>query len=129
MTASAAQPREWTVTLPYTAPPLTLNQRLHWAEKARRVRELREAVEWKLREARVPPLRRCSVELHWRPGMTRTRDRDNLTATSKPCFDEIVAAGICADDSPEWMDQLMPVIHPADRRLPPVLWIVIREVP
>ena len=31
----------WTIRLPYTTPPLTLNGRLHWATKARITREVR----------------------------------------------------------------------------------------
>ena len=112
----------WTVTLPYIAPPLTLNQRLHWAARSRLTRGLRESTAWL---ANLPALPSVHVVLHYRPADNRRRDPDNIVATLKPCLDGLVDAGIVPDDTPQFVSWSQPVIHPADKRLGPALWLEI----
>ena len=105
-------------------PPLTLNQRLHWSEKARRTKTVRQAVGWAAKAAKIGyMLDHISVQLHFATGDERRRDADNLTATQKPCFDGLVDAHVIPDDTPRHLTWWAPEIvnGPGKRRL----WITI----
>ena len=68
----------WTLRLPYTTPPLTLNDRHHWRTKARITRRIHADVTWALHHAHVPPCPAIHVQLVYIPRDRRTRDEDNL---------------------------------------------------
>lgn len=109
MTApAAAEPRTWTVELPPGLRLLSLNQRLHWAERARITRGLRQAAFVVARNAHIPPLERASVTVEYRPPLaTRRRDLDNVPAASgKPAIDGIVDARVLRDDAPPYVTDL-----------------------
>ncbi len=117
----------WTIPLPYTSIPISLNDRDHWAVKARKVREVRDAVTWIARAGRFPKgLSHMTVQLHYTPAQKRRRDQINASATSKACVDALVAYGAVEDDSAEWVTDLMPVFH-----LPgtPAVWLEIEVTP
>lgn len=122
MTAAAGR---WEIVLPYARPPLTANQRLHWRAHHRIRAALLADTRWLVRAHAVPALERCAVELHWAPPDRRRRDRDNLVPTYKVISDAIVREGVVRDDTPEYMDQAMPVIEPPER--PARLWLVILD--
>ena len=87
---------------------LSLNSRLHWAEKGRITRDLRLAA-WALaRQARIPPLGRAKVTVEYQPPpVTRRRDLDNVPpASGKPCIDGIRDAKVLADDSTEYLTEV-----------------------
>ena len=123
MTA-APEPVVYQIEFSFPRPPLNHNQRLHWAVEARIVATVRREAAWLAKSARIPTFERITVQLHYAPGHRRKIDPPNLTATSKPCIDGIVDAGIVIDDSDEYVTELMPVIH-----RPPVLgprcWMTI----
>lgn len=104
-------------------PPLTANQRLHHQEKARRTRVIRAVVYMRAKAAKIPVASTLIVQLHYTPGDNRRRDAPNLVATSKPAVDGLVDAGIVPDDTADYVNELMPVIHPgpAKRRL----WLAV----
>lgn len=116
----------WTLRLPYTRPPLTLNGRQHWARKKDLIRDIRWSVHQLARAAKIPPCHRVHVTLHYVPRATRRRDADNLVATLKPCLDGLVDAGLVADDTPEYVTWTPPVIDPADPN-DPHLYLLIEE--
>jgi len=94
----------WTIRLPYATPPLSLNGRMHWAQKAEITRKLRGYVTATAgARLHVPRCQRINVTLVYVPRDGRRRDRDNLVATLKPCIDGLVDAGIVPDDSPEYV--------------------------
>lgn len=103
--------RTWTLTLPLTR-PLSMNDRGHWTTKHRKVRQLRADACLLARAARIPPLGRIAVELHYAPRDRRIRDPLNLAATLKPVEDGIVDAGVVPDDHPRYVQPTMPVIDP-----------------
>lgn len=103
---------QWTLELPYSKPPLSLNGRLHWAQQARIKAEVRGAAFWLAKSQRIPALDRPTVVLHYEPKGRARRDADNLVATLKPCVDGLVDAGVISDDTPDHVDTLMPVIDP-----------------
>jgi crossover junction endodeoxyribonuclease RusA len=119
--------RTWTVPLPWSTPPLSLNQRMHWAAKAKITGEVRVTAAWAVHAARVPPLRRAVMTLHYAPRDRNRRDADNLTATSKVCSDALVDACVVPDDVPEFLDHRMPVIE-APTGSKGALWLTIHEI-
>ncbi len=108
------EPRQWAIRLPYTRPPLTLNDRLHWAAKARIAKRLRADTAILARVARVPRLDRIAVTLHYQPRVTRHIDGDNLLATVKPCVDGLRDAGVVPDDDHRHVVHLPVVIQPRE---------------
>lgn len=127
----AGQPvaRSWDIRLPWTAVPLSLNDRGHWPARARRTRAVRDAAAVAALAApglARADLARCEVGLTYVPRDRRRRDADNLVATLKACCDGLVDAGVVADDTPDLMVKRMPVIAAPDGD--PRLVLTIREV-
>jgi len=90
------------LTLRFTSPlPLHSNQRLHRAQKAQRIAEVRTYAETMARRAKVtlPDPCRCIVKIGW-PTRHR-RDDANAHDTVKAAVDGIVRAGWLVDDSNE----------------------------
>lgn len=92
--------------------PLNANFKLHWREKGRRTRTVREVVATRAKVAKIPPLEHITVTLHYQPGNAQRRDPGNLMPTSKPAVDALVDAGIVPDDTTEFVHENIPVIHP-----------------
>lgn len=100
----------WTFQLPIEK-PMSMNDRLHWAEKGRQTKEIRDAVHMLCRSKRVPKCQKISVHLVWFPGpLIRRRDPLNLVATLKAVEDGVVQAGVVPDDTPEFVTSVMPRI-------------------
>lgn len=106
------------IPLPWMQPPLTANQRLHWAVKASTTREVRRATCALGRKA--PRADRLIVTLHYQPKDRRRRDAHNLWPTLKACVDGLVDAGIVPDDDTEHVSTPEPVIHEPGA---PALWL------
>ncbi|KGF17384.1 crossover junction endodeoxyribonuclease RusA superfamily protein [Corynebacterium freneyi] len=105
--------------LPYSRPPLTANQRLHWAAKARITADVRRTTMLLARAAKLPRDREhVTVALHYVPRDRRRRDADNLVPTLKAACDGLVDAGLVPDDTPDQMAKHMPVIDPPQREAP-----------
>jgi len=102
----------WELELPFTK-QLSLNDRQHWAVKAKHVKEWRDAALVLARAAKISPCRRIKVELHYEPRTEQRRDPDNLVASLKPLVDGLVDAGVVADDTEAYVERAWPVIHRA----------------
>lgn len=106
-------------------PPLTLNQRIHWAEKNRHTRCIRESVGWQAKTLalNLGVREHITVSCHYATGDRRRRDTDNLVPSFKPAIDGLVDAGLIVDDDPQHVTLVMPTIHngTGKRRL----WITI----
>lgn len=118
------------IDLPWTAPPLNLNQRGHWQTRARKIREVRDAACILVKASplgRSGPLGKVRVTLNYIPRDRRVRDVENPVSTLKACCDGLVDAGLVRDDRPEFMEKSMPVIHEAASvsGLKPRLWLVV----
>lgn len=120
--------RSWTLDLPYTAVPLSLNGQhgQHFA-RARKVKQVRAHAAFLARQAKIPSLPRCRIELHYAPRDSRRRDALNLVATLKPIEDGLVDAGVVPDDTAEFVEPTMPVIDPATGKAGR-LYVVVREL-
>lgn len=88
---------------PWGKPPLSLNDRVHWAKKAKLTAEMREVTGWLARAARIPKLEKISVTLIWYVKDERGRDTDNPVLTAKAVYDGLVDAGVVPDDTPKYM--------------------------
>ena len=115
----------WTLKLPYQKPPLNMNQRLHWAKKARLTKNVRSSAYFLARSQRIPAYRHIKVQLHYVPRDNRRRDPSNLIATQKPLVDGLVTAGVVPDDTPKYVTEAMPKIHPADKTATVRMWLTI----
>lgn len=109
--------------------PLSMNARLHWAAKAKQTAELRENAETMARITRVPRnLGRVRVTLHYAPRDRRRRDPINLAPTLKAIQDGLVDHGVVPDDTPQFMESPMPVIHePTGKH--GHLWVTVEPLP
>ena len=93
-------------------PPLNANDRLHWRQKSGVTHVVRTTTAWRVKSLGLPAAAHLTVQLHFETGDNRKRrDPANLCATSKPAIDGLVDAGLVPDDSPEWVTELMPLIH------------------
>lgn len=118
--------RTWTIRLPYARPPLSLNDRMHWAAKSRLTREVRALTALRARQAGIPALEAVRIVLHWVPRDGRRRDTDNPFPTLKAAIDGVRDAGVVPDDSSEFVTSRV-VIDPPDPK-DPHLFIDITEV-
>lgn len=89
---------QWDLKLPWVKPPLSLNDREHWAPRAKKQKAVREASALLARQAGIPRLGTAKVRLVWLVSDRRRRDRENITATLKPAIDGLVDAGVVEDD-------------------------------
>lgn len=91
--------------------PLHANQRLHWAEKARRVRMVRQAVHTLAIAAKLPKgVEHAIITLTWHPPVAYQTDAENLAPLLKACVDGLVLGrgkylgyGLTDDDTPRYV--------------------------
>jgi crossover junction endodeoxyribonuclease RusA len=126
-----------TIALPWTRPPLSLNDggatRAAKFARARTIAAVRTTAQQLARAAHLPRgVAHVTVQLHYRPRDNRRRDTDNLVATLKPICDGLAGGtkkypgyGMVPDDIPAYMAKPEPVIHPAERGKPGALWLEI----
>lgn len=94
----------WVIDLGLEKPPLNLNQRMHYMEKSRITKQLRQLAKVKARF--LPEMERCSVEMVWYVNTKHRRDVDNPILTLKALCDGLVDAELVPDDTPEYMAKL-----------------------
>lgn len=118
---------EWTFRLPLEK-PLSMNDRGHWAPKAKVTKQIRDDVHALCKFKRVPKCQKISVLLTWHPApLVRRRDPLNLVATLKAVEDGVVQAKVVPDDTPEYVLSVMPEI--AESRAPRgELWVTIKRL-
>lgn len=123
MTAYAMHRFDW------ASPPLTANQRLHWARKARLTSDVRSAayLAFLAKWADNGEYGRVEVNLTWFVKDKRRRDVDNIVPTLKALCDGLVDAGIVPDDTPEYMVKRMPEIR-FDPTEPAHFLLEVREI-
>ena len=114
---------ELTMPLSFTRPPLSMNQRMHWAQKAKLTKAIRHEAATRARSMRWGPYPHVTVTLHYRPRDKRRRDADNIVPVLKALCDGLVDAKVVPDDTPDLMTKTMPTIHPVDGK--PAMWLTI----
>ena len=96
------EPRTWTLELPPGTALLNANQRLHWAERGKRVRVIRNAAWVLARQQKIPQIDKATVLVTYRPQpSTRRRDAGNLAPSAKAAIDGLTDAGVWPDDNSE----------------------------
>jgi crossover junction endodeoxyribonuclease RusA len=120
--------RTWELEIPLWQgrPPLDANMRLHWRPERARKQFIRDAVQWRLLEAKVPPCEHVTARVHYLPEANRTRDASNLMPTQKAAVDALKLAGVVPDDCAPFVTELMPVIYPAESGVDRRLWLEVR---
>ncbi|RRQ26295.1 hypothetical protein DK926_18790 [Rhodococcus sp. Eu-32] len=113
----------FTIELPWTTPPLSMNDRGASVQAARakaaQIAQIRSDVYVLARSVKLPRnAGHAVVQLHYRPGTNARRDTDNLVATLKPICDGLAADtthrtgyGLVPDDTPQFMSKPEPIIH------------------
>lgn len=119
------QQSTFTIPLIFTKPPLNMNQRLHWARKAKLTKAIRTEAFIRCRAARIPRAKHLTVQLHYQPRDNRRRDPSNLMPTQKALVDGIVDAGVVPDDTPQYVTETIPTIHPAIKGEPGRMWLTV----
>ncbi|MCT1363337.1 hypothetical protein [Microbacterium sp. p3-SID131] len=99
------------LTFDWPRPPLNANQRLHWAQKAKLTRQIREWTDALAGANDIAPKTHVTVQLTWVVTDKRRRDSDNIYPTFKAMCDGLVDAGIVPDDTPQYMDKRAPLIR------------------
>jgi crossover junction endodeoxyribonuclease RusA len=121
------QPRRaWQIELPFTR-PLSLNARMHYMVKAKKTAEIREAAGELIALAGVPPMEHVRTWIAYSPRDERRRDPINLIPTLKACEDAMVDCAVVPDDTPQYVESLMPKILPKNDQKRGFLWLVIEE--
>lgn len=97
--------------LPWSTPPISLNDRGHWRARAKKVKDVRADAKILAMAAHLPRnLSHVTVQLVYQPRDRRRRDADNLVGTLKAICDGLVDYGMVDDDTPEYMTKHMPRI-------------------
>lgn len=100
------------VTFPAPGPLMSLNDRTHWAARARTTKAWRRTAAraaWRIRPPRHQPRSTVAVELPVRD--RRRRDPHNYTPTLKAIVDGLVDAGLWPDDTPDHVHTLEPTLR------------------
>ena len=94
-------------------PLLNANQRMHWRQRAEITRHVRNAA--RLAFGTFPIVTKVRVVMIWIVTTGHRRDADNTVPTLKAICDGLVDAGIVPDDTPEYMEKVMPRIERGTR--------------
>lgn len=89
---------EYVLDLGFESPPLRDNDRLHWAVKSKRTKDIRSTTAWRAKAAGIPRLDLCEIVLVWSVTDNRRRDSSAPEPTKKAAIDGLVDAGVIADD-------------------------------
>ncbi len=117
--------------LPWTKPPMSMNDRMHWAQKAKLTKRIRSTARTLARAGRLPTgLDHVTVALVYRPRDRRRRDTDNLMPILKALCDGLVDHGLVTDDTPHWMTKHMPRLGEPQKGAGGAMWLELTwEVP
>lgn len=96
---------------------LNANERVHWAVRARRTRDLKRDAYVVAMSRGVPRMDRIRVVGVVHPPDRRRRDPHNLYPTLKAYIDGIVQAGVIVDDDAEHLVEVVMRLGPVSRPL------------
>ena len=116
---------QWAMQQPFRSPPLNANQRMHWAQRARVTKDVRQKARLVAAAARLPKgVDRVEVWIEVVPRDRRRRDPSNWMPTQKAMIDGLVDYGLVPDDCPPFVTERMPVLLPPDPKNPRVVLVV-----
>lgn len=112
--------------LPWTKPPMSMNDRMHWAQKAKLTKRIRAEAGILACRNRLPTgLAHVTVALVYRPRDRRRRDTDNLMPVLKALCDGLVDHGLVTDDTPQWMTKHMPRLDEPHKGTGGAMWLEV----
>jgi crossover junction endodeoxyribonuclease RusA len=91
--------KEVKVTLPLPPKQLSPNARVHWAVKAKAVKQYREDARWAVINHCHYHWPAAEVQATFYHSRNARRDKDNLLSSLKAAFDGLVDGGLLSDDS------------------------------
>lgn len=107
----------FTLVVPNPTRPVSMNERLHWAQKRKREGPWKDSATWLARSAKrqagfkqikgVPCVVRTIVGIPDR----RRRDPHNYMPVTKLLVDVLVKEGYWPDDNPDWLTVMAPELH------------------
>lgn len=122
--------KKYTLELPWTRPPLSLNDRPHHMSKAKCVKNMRETAHILAKSNNLPRNKtHATVTLFWLPPDKRRRDAENPIPVLKALCDGLVDYGLTPDDTPEYMTKNMPIIAPRNAGDKARMWLEITITP
>lgn len=91
------------LVLPFTAPPLRPNHRVHWAVKARETRLVRRTAQLLAKAEKIAPRgsQPVAITVVWFARDRRRRDGNALALFAKAAIDGLVDADVLTDDDSE----------------------------
>ena len=101
----------WTLIPEWHKPLMSMNDRPHWAVRAKSIKRCRQWAMNAATAALIPPLDHCIVEMVWTVPDRKRRDAENPMYDLKSYCDGLVDAGVAQDDIPQYMTKLMPRIE------------------
>lgn len=118
------------IQLAWRVPPLTLNQarRMHYYTEAKVKRTIIGQATTSIRRAKIEPMGRAEIVLHYRPGTKRICDSDGIAATSKCVIDALVNEGILDGDDWRYVPATTQRIHEPVKGQNGSMWVELREV-
>lgn len=117
-----------TIPLPWTKPPLSLNDRAQRHKGgAQKIAAALEDACLAIRAAGVKPIVGAVVTTHYRAPDLRRRDADNLAATHKVCQDALVATGVIPRDDWVHIPSSAQRIHPPSEA-GPAMWLELTDI-
>lgn len=99
------------IRFPQPGDLLSMNDRSHWAKKAREARLWRETAGWAALTGRFGQIGPCRVVVTLPVVDRRRRDPHNYAPTVKAVVDGLVDAKLWPDDTPEWVSVSEPVLE------------------
>lgn len=118
-----------TIEFPQPGPLMSMNDRPHWAAKARATANWRTATKIAALTADITAPSPALIELQLPVPDRRRRDPMNYAPTMKAAIDGLVDADLWPDDTPEYVRTLEPTLYIAKRGEPRTVRIVISERP
>ncbi len=117
------------VPLPWSAPPLTGNRtRGNPYARAKEVDDAKTAAVTAIRAARIRPVERAEITLHFRPATWHRRDADGMFPTLKVAQDALVICGaLTHDDSMRYVPAATCRIHPPNGE-PAAMWLELQPI-
>jgi crossover junction endodeoxyribonuclease RusA len=124
--------RTWTIVLPYSKPPLTLNGGTgNRYARAALIKGIRRTATYLALRDQIPHLDRARITLEYQPRDKRRRDSVNISPTLKALADGIVDAAVLPDDDDAHCEQIPRILPkgPALNDRGHRLRLVIEEIP
>lgn len=115
------------LSIPLPADWINLNQRLHWAQRAKLTKAWRTMAHIQARQQGLPKrLGRVSIVATVHKATARKYDVHNLVPTAKAVVDGLVDYGLIADDSNEFL--VGPDMRAGEKGVPRLELLIVAEL-